>query len=54
MSPLVLLAPLAFAAVLWYGLYLFNRRARWFRPGELVFWDAVLLVALYLLWLRWF
>lgn len=54
MSPLVHLVPLAAAAVLWVALHRLNRRHRWLRPGELVFWDAILLILLFLVWLRWF
>jgi hypothetical protein len=27
---------------------------RWFRIGEVIFWDAILLVLVYLVWLQWF
>jgi hypothetical protein len=45
------LAPVALAAIGWYGLYRLNRRRGWFRIGELIFWDVVLLVLVYLVWL---
>jgi len=48
------LVPLAVAAGLWWGFHRLNRRRRWFRTGELVFWDAIALIVVYLLWLRWF
>ena len=54
MNALVGLAPVAIAALGWYGLYRLNRRKRWFRIGEVIFWDAILLVLVYLAWLHWF
>ncbi len=54
MSGLAAAVPLALAAAGWYGLHRINRRTRWFRIGELIFWDAILLVLIYLVWLRWF
>lgn len=54
MSALVHLVPVAAAAALWYALARINRPRGWFRRGELIFWDAVLLVVLFLIWLRWF
>jgi hypothetical protein len=54
MSTLLGLVPVALAAFGWYGLHRLNRRKRWFRIGEVIFWDAILLVLVYLLWLRWF
>ena len=54
MSPLVHLVPLAIAALGWLGLHRLNRRRGWFRIGELIFWDAILLVVIFLVWLRWF
>ena len=54
MSLLMGLVPVAIAAVGWYGLYRLNRATRWFRLGEVIFWDAILLILVYLLWLRWF
>ena len=44
----------AIAGAGWYGLYRLNRHARWFRIGELIFWDAIILVLVYLVWLNWF
>jgi hypothetical protein len=38
----------------WYGLYRLNRPFGWFRLGELIFWDVILLVLVYLIWLIWF
>ena len=54
MSAFLGLAPIPLAAVVWLVLHRLNRRTCWFRIGELVFWDAVALVLIYLLWLRWF
>ena len=54
MSTLLGLVPIGIAAVGWYAFYRLNRRRRWFRIGELIFWDAILLVLVYLVWLRWF
>ena len=46
--------PLGIAALLWWGLARVNRRLDWLRVGELIFWDAILLVLVYLVWLHWF
>jgi len=54
MSAMLGLVPIPLAAVVWIVLHRLNRRTGWFRIGELVFWDAVALVLIYLLWLRWF
>ncbi|MDH3473998.1 MAG: hypothetical protein OEM59_09910 [Rhodospirillales bacterium] len=54
MSGLLALVPLGLAAALWYALYRVNRRRGWFRPGELIFWDAIALILITLTWLRWF
>ena len=54
MSPLVHLVPLGVAALGWLGLHRLNRGRGWFRIGELIFWDATLLVVTFLVWLRWF
>ena len=48
------LAPVVLAAIGWYGLYRLNRGHGWFRTGELIFWDVILLVLVYLVWLVWF
>ncbi len=48
------LVPIGIAAALCVGLHRLNRRRRWFRIGELIFWDVIVLVVVYLLWLRWF
>lgn len=48
------LVPLGIAAAQWLLLARLNRSTRWFRTGELVFWDAILLITTFLVWLRWF
>jgi hypothetical protein len=53
-SALVAVVPLALAAAGWLLFRRFNRSVRWFRVGELIFWDAVLLVVIQLVWLIWF
>jgi hypothetical protein len=53
-SPAVHLIPLALAALAWWALHRANRPHGWFRLGELLFWDAVILVLVFLVWLRWF
>jgi hypothetical protein len=52
--PLVHVVPLALAALGWLGLHRLNRARGWFRIGELIFWDAILLVLVFLVWLYWF
>jgi hypothetical protein len=54
MSTLIGLVPVAIAAAGWYGLHRLNRATRWFRIGEVIFWDVILLILIYLVWLRWF
>ena len=54
MSPLVHLVPLGIAALGWLALHSINRRRGWFRIGEVIFWDAIVLVLVFLVWLRWF
>jgi hypothetical protein len=48
------LVPLAIAALGWLALHRLNRAGRWFRIGELIFWDAIVLILVFLGWLRWF
>jgi len=48
------LIPIGLAAALWLLVYRLNRATGWFRTGEVVFWDAILLVVTFLVWLRWF
>jgi hypothetical protein len=52
--PLLAVLPVGFAAVFWFGLHRLNRGRGWFRIGELMFWDAIILIIIYLIWLRWF
>ena len=54
MSDAIHLVPLALAGLGWWGLYRINLRWRWLRIGELIFWDAILLILVYLVWLIWF
>ena len=42
---------LAAAALVWRLFYVFNKSRRWFSTGELIFWDAIALVILQLVWL---
>lgn len=51
---LLALAPLGISAVLWWAFARINRTRRWFTLGELIFWDAILLILVQLVWLRWF
>ena len=48
------MVPVAIAAAGWYGLYRLNRARRWFRIGEVIFWDVIFLILVTLVWLRWF
>jgi hypothetical protein len=48
------LVPVGIAAALWYALHRLNHATGWLRTGEVIFWDAILLVAVFLVWLRWF
>ena len=54
MSGLLHLVPLAVAACAGYLLYRVNKPRQWLRLGELIFWDAVLLIIVFLIWLIWF
>jgi hypothetical protein len=54
MNPLVHLVPLGLAALGWLALWRLNRARGWLRLGEVIFWDAILLVVVFLVWLRWF
>lgn len=47
-------APLGISAVLWWALWRFNRDRGWFTLGEVLYWDAILLILVQLVWLRWF
>lgn len=48
------LVPLGISAALWLALARVNRSRDWLRTGELVFWDAIILIVVFLVWLRWF
>jgi hypothetical protein len=54
MSPIIHLIPLGISGVGWYLLYRLNRRKAWFRVGEVIFWDAIILILVFLVWLIWF
>ncbi len=54
MSIWINLVPLALSAVVWWALSWVNRRRGWFRIGEILFWDVIVLVLIYLAWLHWF
>lgn len=54
MSALLHIVPLAIAALGWLALHRLNRLQGWLRTGELIFWDAIVLVVVFLIWLRWF
>lgn len=51
---LLALSPVAIAAALWILLWRINKRRRWFTVGEVLFWDAIILIIAQLVWLRWF
>jgi hypothetical protein len=53
-SPFLHVVPLGIAALAWLALHRLNRQRGWFRIGEVIFWDAILLVVIFLVWLRWF
>ena len=54
MSELIYLVPLAIAACLGVLLHRVNKSRGWLRVGELIFWDVVLLILVFLVWLIWF
>ena len=54
MSALLHVVPLGIAALGCLALHRLNRLKGWFRTGELIFWDAIVLVVVFLIWLRWF
>lgn len=51
---LLALSPVAIAGTFWILLWRINRRRRWFTVGEVLFWDAIILIIAQLVWLRWF
>ncbi len=54
MNPAVHIVPVVISALFWYGLYFLNKRKGWFRIGEIIFWDAIILIVVFLVWLKWF
>jgi hypothetical protein len=46
--------PIGSSVALWYLVSRLNRATGWFRTGEIVFWDAILVIVVFLVWLRWF
>ena len=54
MSPVIHFIPLALSGVGWYLFYRLNRRKNWFRIGEVIFWDAIILILVFLVWLMLF
>ena len=54
MNATLSIIPIGLAAIVWYALHKLNRSYRWFRIGELIFWDAIVLIVIYLVWLTWF
>lgn len=54
MVALLSVVPVGVSGALWWGLHHLNRKLGWFRIGELIFWDVIALIVIYLAWLRWF
>lgn len=54
MNATLSIIPVGLAAIVWYALHKLNRSGGWFRIGELMFWDAIVLIVIYLVWLKWF
>ena len=54
MSPALHFIPITLAAIAWYGIHILNRRKCWFRIGEIIFWDIIVLIVIFLFWLQWF
>ena len=48
------LIPLILCVLFSLVLARLNARRGWFRLGELIFWDLIVLVVVFLIWLRWF
>ena len=46
--------PLLLAAIVWFGFWRVNQRKKWFTVGEVIFWDAIVLILIQLVWLRWY
>jgi hypothetical protein len=54
MNPAIHLIPVLISTFIWYGIHLINRRKGWFRIGEVIFWDVIVLIIVFLVWLQWF
>ena len=54
LGPWLHLIPLVISALLWFALGRANRRLGWLRLGDLIFWDAIVLIVVFLAWLRYF
>jgi|ETNmetMinimDraft_9_1059917.scaffolds.fasta_scaffold08347_2 hypothetical protein len=54
MSQAIYLIPITISAIVWYGVYVLNRRKCLFRTGEVIFWDTIILILVFLVWLKWF
>ena len=54
MNALAPFAPLAAGILFSWWFWRFNRPRGWFTTGEVVFWSAIALVLLQLVWLIWF
>ena len=54
MTPAVHVIPVLISALIWYGVHLLNRRTGWLRIGEVIFWDVIILIVVFLVWLQWF
>lgn len=46
--------PVAIAAIGWYCMHRFNKSQGVFRTGEVIFWDTIILLLVFLVWLKWF
>ncbi len=51
MNSAIHLIPVALSGICWYLVYLLNQRKGWFRIGEVIFWDAIILIIIFLVWL---
>lgn len=54
MSAALHLIPLAVSSICWLLLHRMGRKTGWFRIGELIFWDVIILIVVFLIWLMWF
>jgi len=46
--------PVAFSVLIWVGINRVNKQKNWFRTGEIIFWDIIILIIVFLFWLKWF